>query len=229
MKKYERIVLNIPHASIEGIAESGWQQGKSFFSKVREWTDWYTDYLFWSNQKQITPVRFNLSRFIVDVERIENDPLDAIGQGILYKKFVDCERTSDSSEQRRLLSAYYQHIDKLRNNLTSQSILIDCHSFPSVLSDIDICIGFNKDWSQPTNDVIDLFIEPFDKIGYKVGLNDTYSNAISPNCPFKYHSIMIEINKRIYMNELSLELSANAENVKSIISRIYNKLLMYGN
>ena len=29
MKKYERIVLNIPHASIEGIAESGWQQGKS--------------------------------------------------------------------------------------------------------------------------------------------------------------------------------------------------------
>ena len=113
MKKYERIVLNIPHASIEGIAESGWQQGKSFFSKVREWTDWYTDYLFWSNQKQIIPVRFDLSRFIVDVERLENDPLDAIGQGILYKKFVDCERTSDSSEQRRLLSAYYQHIDKL--------------------------------------------------------------------------------------------------------------------
>lgn len=131
---------------------------------MREWTDLYTDYLFWSNQKQIIPVRFDLSRFIVDVERLENDPLDAIGQGILYKKFVDCERTSDSSEQRRLLSAYYQHIDKLRNNLTSQSILIDCHSFPSVLSDIDICIGFNKDWSQPTNDVIDLFIEPFDKI-----------------------------------------------------------------
>ena len=40
---------------------------------------------------------------------------------------------------------------------------------------------------------------------------------------------MIEINKRIYMNELSLELSDNAENVKSIISRIYNKLLMFGN
>lgn len=33
MKKYERIVLNIPHASIEGIAESGWQQCKNFFLK----------------------------------------------------------------------------------------------------------------------------------------------------------------------------------------------------
>lgn len=80
MRKYEKIVLNIPHSSIEGISDSTWLLGKEFFEEVRNWTDWYTDYLFWSDLKDVTPVRFNKSRFIVDVECLECDPLESVGQ-----------------------------------------------------------------------------------------------------------------------------------------------------
>jgi putative restriction endonuclease len=40
----------------------------------------------------------------------------------------------------------------LRYNLCPDALLLDCHSFPSELSDVDICIGFNEDWSKPKGD-----------------------------------------------------------------------------
>ena len=90
--QYNRIVLNEPHASIEGLYDerlSFWNVDDRFVNDiVLKWTDWHTDYLFHGYRKEtIRTVRFPYSRFIVDAERLWNDPLEAKGQGILYKQF----------------------------------------------------------------------------------------------------------------------------------------------
>jgi N-formylglutamate amidohydrolase len=161
------------------------------------------------------------------VERLPYDPLEEIGQGILYEKFNGLKRLIGVEERRGLMAYYLGYIKNLKEMLNEHSLLIDCHSFPSDLSDVDICIGFNNDWSKPTDFVIDLITGFFEHEGYKVGRNKPYSNAISPKTSFNYNSIMIELNKRIYLDEQSLELSDNAKNIRKQLSTLYSLLLRY--
>ena len=72
---YNRIVLNEPHASIEGLYDdklSGWNIDDRFINDVVfRLTDWHTDYLFHGfGHPNIRTVRFPFSRFIVDAERL---------------------------------------------------------------------------------------------------------------------------------------------------------------
>ena len=71
-----------------------------------------------------------------------------------------------------------------------------CHSFPSHLSDVDICIGYNEDRSKPCKETIETAVNIFEDAGYKVGINHPYSNSETPDCPFHYKSMMIEVNKK---------------------------------
>lgn len=87
-----RIVLNEPHASVEGLYDkelSFWNIDAQFLNDVViKWTDWYTDILFHGfNDERIRAVRFPYSHFIVDAERLWHDPMESIGQGIVYRKF----------------------------------------------------------------------------------------------------------------------------------------------
>ena len=111
--------------------------------------------------------------------------------------------------------------------LNERSLLIDCHSFPSELSDVDICIGVNEDWSSPTDFVIELVAEVFKQFGFSVRINHPYSNAIAPQTNFAYNSIMIELNKRIYWNEQTLELTESVNKVRTTLDRLYMLLLNY--
>ena len=43
------------------------------------------------------------------------------------------------------MNIYHDYIRGVKESLTKESILIDCHSFPQELSDVDVCIGFNED------------------------------------------------------------------------------------
>jgi N-formylglutamate amidohydrolase len=104
---------------------------------------------------------------------------------------------------------------------------VDCHSFPSELSDVDICIGVNNDWSRPTDFVIDLVTKVFKQAGYSVLVNHPYSNSMAPQMEFSYDSIMIELNKRIYLNEQTLELLDSASKVRVALDKLYELLLKY--
>ena len=209
--QYQRIVLNEPHASIEGLYDvrlSFWIIDENFINDiVLKWTDWHTDYLFHGLKKEnIRTVRFPYSRFIVDAERLWNDPLEAEGQGILYKHFEGYNRLIPHEDEERLFSLWHRHQERLRNNLCTDALLLDCHSFPSGLSDVDICIGYNEDWSKPHRETIEIAVNLFEENGYKVGINEPYSNSETPDCPFPYESMMLEVNKKAYMEEGSLRL-----------------------
>ena len=111
--------------------------------------------------------------------------------------------------------------------LNEHSLLIDCHSFPSGLSDVDVCIGVNDDWSRPSDFLVELVLEFFKQNGYKVELNTPYSNTIAPPMNFRYDSIMIGLNKRIYLNEDTLELHNSVDRLRSSLNTLYGVLLRY--
>ena len=111
-------------------------------------------------------------------------------------------------------------------------LLIDCHSFsalPNLLNanppDIDICIGYNDDETRPNKVVIGNIVQYFKSLGYKVGINTPFSNSKTFLVPVKYNSVMIEVNKRLYMDENTLEKSEGFEKPKQDIQSLYEVLL----
>ena len=225
---YDNIVLNIPHSSIDGLATTKWNNKAALLSEVKRWTDWYTDIVFVPDLGNgIKTVIADYSRFVVDVERLPNDPMEKIGQGILYTDFNGLHRTIELEEKLGMIAYYMGYIKTLKEMLNEHSLLIDCHSFPSDLSELDICIGVNDDWSRPSDFIIDLVVEFFKKEGYKVSINSPYSNSIAPEANFTYSSIMIEVNKRVYLNEHTLEFTDNAQKLQEQLSKLYSILLRY--
>lgn len=211
------IVLNIPHASINGVFDpkyGGWPCNQYFVNNcLNKWTDWYTDFLFstLSEQKDVSTVVFPYSRFVCDAERLENDPLEKIGQGIIYKEYGYHKRNDMNEKQiKETMRLWEQHQKSLKKHIKSpNTVLIDCHSFPSDLSDCDICIGHNDDWSY-NGKIVNSIVKIFKGMGYTVEINKPFSNSITPQMPFPYTSLMIEVNKRVYMNERTLRLEYSA-------------------
>ena len=211
------IVLNIPHASINGVFDpkfGGWPHNQYFVNNcLNKWTDWYTDFLFspLSEQKDVSTVVFPYSRFVCDAERLENDPLDEIGQGIIYKEYGYHKRNDMTEKQiKETLRLWEQHQKSLKKHIKSpNTVLIDCHSFPSDMSDCNICIGHNDDWSY-NGKIVNGIVKIFKGMGYTVEINKPFSNSITPQMPFPYTSVMIEVNKRVYMNESTLCLEYSA-------------------
>ena len=130
----------------------------------------------------------------------------SIGQGILYRQFGRFSRTIPTEAEKPLHGLWHSHQRCLRSALASGSspLLLDCHSFPARMSDVDICIGFNEDWSKPDTRTIEYAVNWFEDNGFKVGINTPYSNSIAPECSFRYHFMMLEINKKAYLKGNSI-------------------------
>ena len=231
--QYTRIVLNEPHASIEGLYDnqlSFWNIDEHFINDiVLKWTDWHTDFLFHGYRSEnVKTVRFPYSRFIVDAERLWDDPLEQHGLGIVYKQFDGYSRTIPEENEKQLLGLWHWHQQRLRDNLCEGALLLDCHSFPNEMSDVDICIGFNEDWSKPSKETIELAVSLFEDSGYKVGINEPYSNSETPDCPFTYQSMMLEVNKKAYMEEGTLYLKHNQtyrKTIRVLMTNLLSELL----
>lgn len=217
------IILNIPHSSDKGVFLFGW--GKEVIKYVNVWTDWFTDVIF--DRVGIISHICGWSRFVCDVERLENDIMESMGQGILYEYMGRATRKPLSNSTRKfLLDARKDYLAKISKSLTEAEnpILVDCHSFPKELSDVDVCIGYNDDWSKPNENIIDSVCDIFRKHGFKVGVNTPYGNSLTPQCSKQYLSFMIELNKRIYMrDDLAMD-KEKTQKVVSVIDEVYDYL-----
>lgn len=224
----ERILLNIPHSSNNFLSDE-WI-GDDVFEGVKRWTDHFTYKLFSTSEKfdgRIDFVVGKVNRFTCDFERLLTDDTNALGGGIVYKEYGNSRRMIDNVREYDIIkNIYLPYIEEIKNKLTPSTILIDCHSFPSdIAPDIDICIGFNDDWSKPDDDVIDCVIDHFSSSGLKVGVNEPYSNTISPKTDFYYSSIMIEVNKHLYMDQVEIKEFPDMYKLHIKILQLYRKIL----
>lgn len=242
-RTYKHILLHIPHDSLQFPDDSGYT-----FSSLDEeellLIDHYTEELFtpciYENSVLIDSVVFPYCRLYCDVERLVNDPLGNNGLGISYSRWVPTgkglekklRKFSSTKKAFKLYSDYHSQVAKKIAELGDKLLLIDCHSFssqPTLLCsnppDIDICIGFNDDDTCPSKVVIGNIEQHFLSRGYKVGINTPFSNSKTFDVPVKYHSVMIEVNKRRYMDEQCLAKNEFFDHVRADIQSLYDKLL----
>ena len=229
----KRIVLNIPHA-VPCTDFSDWTNPENIKAEHDKWTDWFTDILFAPYVDGVETVFAKLSRIDLDLERLIGDPMENYGQGIIYTKSKNglSERTLPIEETVRRTLLFVEHHAKLSTLLQPENaILIDCHSCPNDFSEagnaagepVDVCLGFNDDSTRPSDEIIELARRTFTDAGYSVGINTPYSNSLiaHPNRP----SLMIELNKRIYMNEKTLEINPSADKVNRVLNELYGEIL----
>jgi N-formylglutamate amidohydrolase len=218
------IVLHIPHASpiippnvgkTFVLSESEMQQ------ELLRLTDAFTDDLFAGKIPQAQQaVIHQVSRFVVDPERFEDDaqePMSQRGMGAVYTHTTHgspLRRALSAAERQRLIDTYYApHHSALTQAVQavldrhSTCLIFDCHSFPShpLPCDIDqhvpradICLGtdayHSPDW------LFEELAARFQQAGYTVAKNRPYSGTLVP-LPFyaanpQVLSIMIELNRR---------------------------------
>ncbi|MFD0461618.1 N-formylglutamate amidohydrolase [Microvirga aerilata] len=142
-------------------------------------TDWYTNDLIVGDQS----VTFPFSRVYCDVERFENDPLEAVGQGIYYTKTLGGEPLRERMDDtlRQVMALYRSHHQSLASAIqralaVSPVCLVDAHSysdhqasFTGRLDGPDICIGTDQEHSP--GHLVDELKALFVKAGYSVCLD----------------------------------------------------------
>ena len=239
---YNSLLLHIPHSGVEIPNVFGDKNPKYIEAIHQEILDWgltdlldlYTAELFAPGFqcRNIQCVVAPINRLIVDMERMRDDPLEDKGYGIVSKyarRWFDAWEVEDFG-----MEAYDAYHEMLAETLSSMDkpLLIDCHSFsshPTALctsyNDVDICIGVNDDETFPGWDVVHLVERHFADLGYRVGVNTPFSNSKTAEGATGYHSLMIEVNKRRYMDASHLRVTGNAATVKKDLLNLYAKLL----
>lgn len=237
--RYKKLLLHIPHSSTTFPEESN-HCFEELDNEERLLIDYFTDELFVPEKetKHISSVVFPYCRLFCDVERLVNDPLEKDGLGISYSREVRIGKVfsfrSFSSKEKAFTyyADYHAHVSKKLVSLDNEILLIDCHSFsalPNLLNsnppDIDICIGYNDDETCPNKVVIGNIVQYFKSLGYKTGINEPFSNSKTFPSPVAYHSVMIEVNKRLYMDEHTFEKTKRFDKLKQDIKTLYDILL----
>jgi len=240
-RHYKHLMLHIPHSST--VVPANVNNPETFDQEEWKLIDLYTDELFKpeSEFSRIDVIVFPYCRLHCDVERLIHDPLEKKGLGIYYTRNTPdgarkWGRRIDS--QKRYLRYHHRVVETLIDKshaLSDGLLLVDCHSFsslPNLLNanppqDIDICIGFNEDETKPNDMMIGKWLHYFITKGYRVGINKPFSNSKTFDVPGgnKYHSVMVEVNKRLYMNEETLEKTDGFLQLHNDIQGLYKMLL----
>jgi N-formylglutamate deformylase len=208
-------------------------------------TDWFTVELFGCHAGSWDAViGFPVSRLVVDPERFIDDaqePMAKVGMGVVYTRTSGGEalRLPPTAEERGLLldTYYWPHHNRLSSAVNEElkrdgnALILDCHSFPSkplpyefdqTPDRPDICIGTDEyhtpRWLQAALE------GQCRSEGLTYALNRPFSGSIVPLEHYQTTpnalSIMIEVNRRLYIHEKTGEKSASFDNCRQLVGRM---------
>lgn len=256
----KNIIIHIPHSSLK-IPKIFYK--KALLSKAEILNenlmlcDLYTDKFL--NNKKCYEVRVKFSRLFCDVEKFKDESKEKMakfGMGAIYTRNSNGNKliNADDMYKEKVLSKYYDsHHNKMDNLITKilkkkkECYIIDLHSFSdyqaqkmfNVLDYPDICIGIDDEFADPIlNNIILSFLN---KCGYDIKINYPYSGSFVPNIAYqnKYKnvkSVMIEINKRLYINNdftinkqkfvaLKSDLNVLLDNIIKYVNHLWCKIV----
>jgi len=236
------VISHIPHSStiIPKELQNDFLLSKDDLEQeIKYMSDLYTNEIYKPLLDISAGIVSNFSRIACDVERFEDDKLECMskyGMGAVYTKTSDKRdlRKKDFDREFTLNLLCRPH-HKAFSDLTKKSlekynkaIIIDCHSFSEIARwyepdfDLntprpDICIGTDKyhtpKWLE------ELFVDFFASNGFSVEINRPFAGTIVPiefyQKDKRVNSIMIEMNRKLYMNEENFSKKENFKRVKT--------------
>jgi N-formylglutamate amidohydrolase len=240
-------VLHIPHSSLQIPTDERQAillDDAALNNELLHMTDAYTDELFPVTPVEAGRVIFPLSRLVCDVERFpsdEDEPMTARGMGVAYVRtsFGDVLRAKpDAAHRQTLLDRWYwPHHAKLEravNDVITRSgacLIVDCHSFASVAlpyeldqtsNRADICVG--TDSFHTPSAVRDAIVKAAQKEGYSVAVDAPFAGALAPLSAYgkdrRVLSVMIEISRRLYMDELTGQKTQDFGALRAAVGRL---------
>lgn len=220
MEKY--VIIHIPHSSMyipDDYRKKALLGEIELESENKFMCDLDVDLLLNSKKQAII---FPYSRLYCDVERFKDDSevMNKYGMGYIYTKTsLGEEMFNPSSKDRKRITEIYDEHHKLVDNKVSEilkkynkCIIIDLHSYSDDLvkrlfnyeDNPDICIGVEDNYY--SEEIKDNLIKHFINNNYSVKVNFPYRGSFIPD---KFYgkidtgivSIMIEINRRVYLND----------------------------
>lgn len=223
------IIAHIPHSSthIPGDLRSSFKLNDDDLQReILRLTDWYVDELF-GCVKEIggSVLVFPVTRLVLDPERFEDDEQEVMatnGMGVIYTRTSDGRqlRSTPTARQRRaLLDRFYRpHHAALKQEVEAclnefgRCLILDCHSFASHplpceldqdLSRPNICIG--TDAFHTPRLLVDCIEQHFRALGWSVFRDKPYRGTLVPMAFYRKEkqlsSVMIELNRKLYMDE----------------------------
>ena len=238
------VLIHIPHSSY--IIPNEYKHlfcltEKELYDEQIKMTDSFTNELFdiCGTEKLV----FQISRLICDVERFrceKEEEMTKQGMWVCYTKTSDLKplKKTDTRHKQEILKLYYDRHHLIFEKLVQKSLnkngtclIIDAHSFPSAALPYeihsqnfrpDICIG-TDDFHTPSG-ITEYFRNAFSESGYSVGINNPFCGTI---VPMKFYgknknvsSVMLEINRSLYMHEKTGTKNKNFEKIRKDISQI---------
>ncbi|OGZ33550.1 MAG: hypothetical protein A2Y98_01285 [Candidatus Portnoybacteria bacterium RBG_19FT_COMBO_36_7] len=221
------IICNIPHSSIEIPPEFKKDfslSQRELKLEIKRLADLYIDSFFSNLLNDHGGIISKVSRIVVDTERFSDDekePMSKVGMGAIYIKNEAGEtiREIDEARKQKLLTQiyqpYHQALTKLTNDCLLQfnkCLILDCHSFPSEPRSYesdrnkdrpDICLG--TDEFHTSEELKNIFFENFKLADFSIKINSPFVETMVPEKFYQKNknvsSIMIEINRKLYMDE----------------------------
>ena len=233
-----KLILHIPHSSTDIPMMDGYVvDEKSLENEMLKLTDWYTDDLFYSDEDEM--IKADFSRIFCDPERFTEDSQEVMaqfGMGVLYEKndVGELIRNVTPAFKEKVLKEYYsKHHDNLSDAVNNQlvkfgkALIIDCHSYPSIPLKRDLDqnkdrpdFNIGTDTFHTPKHLIDLSIAFFKDGGYSLGIDWPYKGAIVPlayyNKNKNVESIMLEINRGLYLKEPTNEKTEKYAEIKKV-------------
>lgn len=243
----EWIVFHVPHASRRIPAEAREAfllDDAALRAELDRLTDHAVDVLFVPPGAAAATVAADVSRFVVDVERfVESDrePMARVGMGAIYTRATDgrpLRRALTPEEERRLLEEYYHpHHRRLADAVDGalarhgRALVLDVHSFPDVALPCDrdqapdrpdLCIGTDA-WHTPAA-LVDALVARASEAGFAVEVDRPYAGTMVPAAHHgrdpRVASVMVEVNRRLYLAEGTVRMAADAEDVGATVRRV---------
>jgi N-formylglutamate deformylase len=240
-------VLHIPHSSRlvpAGEREVICLDDKALDNELLRMTDAHTDQLFPRTPVEAGRVVFPVSRLVCDAERFpsdEEEPMAARGMGIIYTRTSMgkvLRAPPDAADRQSILDRWYWphhlNLERMVNDVAAQSgccLIVDCHSFPSVALShepdqtphrADICIG--TDAFHTPLPIRDAIVAAAEEEGYSVTVDAPFAGALVPLSFYRKDrgimSVMIEVKRRLYMDEQSGLKNRDFEQVCAAVGRL---------
>jgi N-formylglutamate deformylase len=247
------VVVHVPHSST--FVPSDMRDSFSLLEaelkrEILRLTDWYIDELF-SSVKELggAAVLYPLSRLVVDPERFEDDAQEIMaskGIGVIYTRTSDgreLRAAPSEGERRALLDQFYRPHHRVLEQATEtclirfgKCLILDCHSFASKPLPFeldqdpvrpDICLGTDPFHTPPalTDSIEEFFAAP----GLRVYREKPYKGTL---VPMKFYgkdqqvsSIMIELNRKLYMDENTGEKLSRFPEIQAAVEQLLGQLI----